>query len=108
MKISELACYPNFVFLGVNSDKCFSTTDVEILKHVKYSGSDRVVDSFEIGDKIYFDPDVDKLYEIKNIKLNGVTDDTDRFKYGIDLNNCSMQGDKKEILFKIQIDIKKV
>ncbi|WP_282133019.1 hypothetical protein [Cellulophaga baltica] len=108
MKISQLSHYPNFVFLSTNSEDCFSTTDVEMLKHIKNANSSNDISSIEIGDEIYFSPAKDIRYRVENIKILKLWDDTDNFKYGIDTSNCIQQGELKEQLFKILVEIKTV
>lgn len=104
MKITDLPYYPNFVFMSENSDACFSTKDIEMFEFIKYEQSQSKVDSLEVGDKIYFEPNNEMIYEIISVSIRQIVEDTDFFNYGFDSQNCTeIQGKQKSSMLKIMI-----
>lgn len=103
--ISGLPYYANFVFMSTNSDACFSTADIDLIKnHLKYSDNENEVYSLQIGNTIYFDPNDTLDYRITDIQIQDIVADTEITKYGFDSENCTaIQGENKEHLFKVLI-----
>lgn len=106
MKIKDLNYYVKFIFSSESDSVCFSTTDRQMLNHVKFHKTGNTPMDYKIGDIIHFEPDK-KPYEITNIHVRQLTEDTEVFKYGFDSDDCtSQQGEQKEFLFSILISIK--
>ena len=105
-KIKDIAYYPKFIFNEVNNGNfCIATTDVEMMKFVKSDLNGQGIESLEIGDIIYFEPINDK-FQISNIKIKYIYDDLKYFRTGLDPNDCSeIQGENKEALIKIYVDL---
>ncbi|PKP32489.1 MAG: hypothetical protein CVU00_11635 [Bacteroidetes bacterium HGW-Bacteroidetes-17] len=109
MKIKYIDYYVKFIFSTVSdTGECYSTTDREILKFVKYSKTGNSMTGFSIGDIINFEPEK-KPFKITNILIRGLVDDTDTLKIGFDSSDCAhQQGVPKEALFIIHITIEPV
>lgn len=103
MKISELPYYVKIVFL-CSDQACFSTSDIKMLKHIKRADSEDPISSFEVGDRIIFAPDADKIYQISSVAIKHLFDDLDLMRLGFDSEDCtSMQGEEKDWLLKILV-----
>ncbi len=108
MKITSLNYYVKFVFSSNNESYCVSTTDRNMLNHVKYHNSDTSPQEYKIGDIINFEPD-DSPFKIIDIYIRQIVEDTDVFNYGYDSLDCmEQQGEPKNHLFTIQITIERV
>ena len=108
MKIRDIDYYAKFIF-STESDTgdCYSTTDRETLKFVKYHKTGNSMTGFSIGDVIDFEPG--KTFKITNILIRGLVDDTDTLKIGFDISDCAhQQGVRKEALFIVHITIEPV
>ena len=106
MKVNDLSYYAEFVFNSSNGD-CFATTDYEMFEFIKHDQSGEKVSSIRIGDVLVFEGapgEPDKRYEVTDISIRHLFDDTDLMKYGIDLEGCTeMQGEPKEKLFGVLV-----
>jgi len=108
MKIKDLNYYVKFIFSSASDNVCFSTTDRELLKSVEFHETGNSPMDYKIGDKIHFKPDT-KPYEIIDIRIRQLTEDTEVFKYGFDSEDCTnQQGIAKDYLFSILISMKPV
>ena len=109
-KLKDIGYYPKFIFRELNNDNfCIATTDVEMMKFVKSNKSGKSIESLEIGDFINFESDADVVFQISNIRIKYIYDDFSYFKTGIDSNDCfEIQGENKETLLKIYIDLVRI
>ena len=109
MKIRDIDYYAKFIFSTVSdTGECYSTTDRETLKFVKYHKTGNSMAGFSIGDVIDFEPEK-KSFKITNILIRGLVDDTNMLKIGFDISDCvHQQGVRKEALFIIHITIEPV
>jgi len=107
MKITDLDYYVKFIFSD-GEDMCLSTTDREMLNHVKSNNTGKTPTGYKVGDILQFSPD-ETPYEIKDIKIRGLIEDTELNKYGFDKEDCTqVQGEKKDFIFSINIRIEQV
>jgi len=108
MKITDLDYYVKFVFSTDDGEFCFSTTDRDMLNEIKFHNTDNIPGDYQIGDKLRFG-EVKAQFEITNIKIKQLIEDTEVLGYGIDTNDCTQHsGMKKDHLLKIQITLKKI
>ncbi|OJX49862.1 MAG: hypothetical protein BGO88_08920 [Flavobacterium sp. 38-13] len=106
MKLIDIPYYVKFIFSCDSNDECFSTTDSEMMKFIVNASNKESISRLEIGQKIQFEPIArnPKVYEITNITIRHLFDDTDSHKYGFDSEDCEYnQGENKEWLFSILI-----
>lgn len=108
MKLEHIPYFVKFIFSCENGE-CMSTSDSEMLKFVINKNTKEKIDKLFIGQKLIFEPveDNDKTYEITDIKIRHIFDDTEYHKKGIDMEDCTYtQGENKEWLFSILISTK--
>lgn len=112
MEISKLGFYPKFVFMSEDGDFCVSHADVEIFQQIKNCRSKKEITSLKIGDEIFFEyDDTEKIsrFIITDVSITRITNNTDSFKYGYDLEDCTnMVGTPKEFLFKVMVKMKPI
>jgi hypothetical protein len=102
MKIAQLP-YVKFVFL-CNDGSCYSTADIAMLEHIRQPNSDNRAYSFDVGDRITFAPNSDKVFRITEVAIRHLHDDTNMMRLGFDSEDCvSMQGAAKEWILKVLI-----
>jgi hypothetical protein len=105
MKVKDLPYYVKFIFSS-DDDDCFSTTDQELFKYIKYNGTDRPINDIRIGAEIFFEPNTLKKYIVKDIVIRHLVDDLEVLKYGIDMEDCTQQqGELKKWLFSILVKL---
>lgn len=102
MKISELPYYVKFVFLCEN-DTGYSTADFNLLSLIQDANSGKRIYALEVGQRLIFEPQSDKIYRVTSIAVKHLFEDTKDMLLGIDLEDCPMQGDAKEWLLKILV-----
>ncbi len=103
MKIAQLPYYVKFVFL-CSDGSCYSTADIAMMEHIRRPNSDERVFSFDVGDRITFAPNNDKVFRITEVAIKHLHDDTNMMQLGFDSEDCtSMQGEAKDWLLKILI-----
>ncbi|MDP0496012.1 MAG: hypothetical protein Q7Q73_07355 [Verrucomicrobiota bacterium JB024] len=102
MNISKLPYYVKFVFLS--GGDCYSTADINMLFHVKEAKSRQRMRSLDIGDRLIFEPQEDKVYRVTSISIRQIVEDTDDMNLGFDSEDApAMQGADKECLFKVLV-----
>lgn len=105
MKIEDLPYYVKFVFLC--GDIGHSTADINLISLIKNADTRERIYSLNVGDRIIFEPESDKVYQISSISVNHLLEDTKDMLLGIDLEDAEpMQGERKEWLLKILIKMK--
>jgi len=108
MKIKDVKFYPRFILSTIDGKNCLSTTDLEVLKHIKSNKTNATMRDYTIGDVIYFDSDVER-FKVINILIRRLVDDSQTLNIGFDTSDCDCpQGEIKEPLFIIHITIEKV
>ena len=83
-------------------------SDVEMFQHIINNATSNPISSIEMGDRLCFEPNLTVVYEVSNIGILKLWNDTEDLKYGVDLSNCDLKGSIKEQLFKVKIEITKV
>lgn len=88
MKVDQLNYYPLFIFKAKNF--CFQTADSKLLKYV-FDLNMEVKTSFKIKDKVIFKMEEGnyRKFEVTNIEINNVVDETDLNQMGIISYGCS-------------------
>ena len=100
MRIADLNNYVKFVFNQKGSGQNFVTTDIEVLKEVV------PVHELRIGNKINaFDGEE---YEVTDIYVKDINEDTRDENYGFNLEHGSPQGTIKETLLTIVVALKEI
>lgn len=110
MKLEQIPYFVKFIFSCENGE-CFSTSDSEMLKFIIDAKTKESISALSIGQKVMFEPtkDNNKTYEITDIKIRHIFDDTEMHKYGVDMEDCIYpQGESKEWLFSILISTKTI
>lgn len=106
MLVKNIEHYPKFVFICENCGDCYATSDIEFLKSVKSKSTKTSVYALEIGDQIFFEPDSNKVYQIKNIKITHIVDNLEILNFGFDSEDCTnAQGEDKQWLLKIKVEM---
>ncbi len=103
MRISDLPYYVKFVFLSEGAS--YSTADSKMLSHIVRADSRARMRSLEVGDRIIFEPQSDKVCTITKISIRHIFDDTADMLKGVDLEDAPMQGDSKEWLLKVVVEM---
>ena len=108
MKIKDLDYYVKFIFSCSEKNVCFSTTDREFLKHVVFHKTGTSPMDYKIGDVLSFMPNIDVAYEITDIRVRQLVEDTEILNYGFDSEDCAgePQGVQKDYLFSILFTMK--
>lgn len=106
MKVEKLPVFAKFVFICENPNFCVSTTDINVLQGIKFTGTAESIYGFRVGTQIYFDEHKEKNYEVTEIEVNQITDDLVIHKYGSDSDDCTPSGVIKEFLFKVTVWMK--
>lgn len=108
MKLIDIPYFVKFIF-SCDNGECFSTTDSEMLKFIVDADTKKPIIKLNIGQKIQFESVADnsKIYEITDIIIRHLFEDTDSHNYGFDSEDCDYtQGEDKEWLFSILINTK--
>ena len=108
-KATELPYYPRFIF-NCSDHNCFSTADVELLEHIKETGSEYEITRFTRGQSldITWADEVGNLtlktYKVREIEIHQIKYDIDEPTYGINLNDCqTVFGKEKKVLMELYI-----
>ena len=111
---NALPYYPRFIF-SCSDGNCFSTADLEQLKHIKDAGSEYDVSSFVPGRKINISWVNDagqqeiKVYKVDKIEIHQIKYDLDEPTYGMNSNDCSaVFGKEKKWLMEIYVFLENV
>jgi hypothetical protein len=94
MLVKDLNTYVKFVFYMEDSENCFTTSDITVLKEVVS------VDSFNIGDIVEID---NVKVKVKNIQLKHINENTRSNSTGFNMNESPMQGELKDSVVTIVI-----
>lgn len=110
MEISKIGYYPEFIFHCKDFNYTFKTTDINELKKIVYEHSKERAWDFIIGENIIFQEQYpDMVFEITNIEIKQIVDNTDFFNIGIGQYDFIDQIGKKAVsVFLILIHIKVV
>lgn len=106
MKIQDLPYYVKFVFLC--GDTSYSTADINQMAYIKNADTLKRVYSLSIGDRILFEPENEIVYQITNVSIKQILEDTKDMLLGVDLEDTeTMQGQPKEWLLKVLVEMEK-
>jgi hypothetical protein len=88
MKVEQLNYYPLFIFKAENF--CFQTADSKLLKYV-FDSNMEVKSSFKVKDEVIFKMQEGnyRKFEVTNIEINNVVDDTELNQMGVVSYGCS-------------------
>ena len=103
MKITNLPYFVKFIFSSDEGD-CYQTSKIDNLQFIIDDATNDKIDKLYIGQKIRVE---EHSYEIYDIKIRHLFDDTYYHRYGVDLESCNCPDDN-EWLFSILVSIKKV
>lgn len=114
-KASSLPFYPRFVFTCNDDGKCFSTADLDYLRHIKDADDPHGHDitQFVPGQLLKFtwadnnDQVAIKQYEVEKLEVHQIKYDTDEPTYGMNSNDCiEVAGKSKKHLMEIYVFLK--
>ena len=107
MLVKELPFYVKFIFKSNGENGLsISTTDIDFIKSIKYSETNDSINRLEISQKIVFDKYQDDIYQITEISISNLVENTDSLNYGININDCIIpNGETKQHLFTIKVDL---
>lgn len=113
-KASLLPYYPRFIF-SCSDGKCFTTADLDELKHIKDAddvddGFGRDITQFVPGQRVQFswlaaDDGIEvKVYTVEKIEVHQIKYDLDKETKGMNSNDCSMiSGKPKKHMMEIYV-----
>lgn len=107
MKVADLPYFVKFIF-SCDDGYCFQTSNFDNFQFIIDNTTNEKIDSLYIGQKIRLrEVDKEDSYEIYNIKIRHLFDNTDWHRYGVDSESCNCPDDN-EWVFSILISIRRI